>query len=631
MHAYLTVLSGPRMGTRFPLAPRGDTLLGRGGACQVALPDPICSRVHARIVAEEERWVVADNKSRNGTYVNGQKVGKATLGDGHVIRIGTTELEFHESEEPATAEDATFDGMAPAPTQTIVDERHVTSGGVDEASLDGLPNTEQVKELMLLYQLCIKLLGSSSPDELVQTALDLLKARTGASVVGFLWPSDEGELRAKHSLPSDASSRLALSPSLTELVIRAGNAVWVANQEAPSVDSSGTIKIGAFADAICAPLLPKLGLEKRDNVRPLGALHAYLEDGRFRQSDFDFIISVANLLAVSLARAMEWRSLRQNFDRLVAAAPGYDGLIGESEPMLELKAKIARVATARGSVLIRGESGAGKELVARAIHRASARVDRPMVSVNCAAIPHDLMESQLFGHKAGSFTGADRDHSGFFQQADMGTLFLDEVGEMTPAGQAKLLRVLEGHPFLPVGATQPVTVDVRVLAATNQDLQNYVRDGKFREDLYYRLSVFELRLPPLRERGEDISLLVDFFFDHFKSEHGRPGIQLSPSARERLLGYHWPGNVRQLRNVIDSAVVMAIGQQIEPEDLALRDAGTSAKSAGQIESLRIDEWEKKLILEALARTKGVIPEAAKLLGIGRATLYRKVDQYGIDR
>jgi len=241
------------------------------------------------------------------------------------------------------------------------------------------------------------------------------------------------------------------------------------------------------------------------------------------------------------------------------------------------------------------------------------------------------MESQLFGHKAGSFTGADRDHSGFFQQADMGTLFLDEVGEMTPAGQAKLLRVLEGHPFLPVGATQPVTVDVRVLAATNQDLQNYVRDGKFREDLYYRLSVFELRLPPLRERAEDIALLVDFFFDHFKSEHGRPGLRLSLSARERLLGYHWPGNVRQLRNVIDSAVVMAIGQQIEPEDLALRDAGTSAKSAGKIESLKIDEWEKKLILEALARTKGVIPEAAKLLGIGRATLYRKVDQYGMDR
>lgn len=627
MHAYLTVLSGPRTGARFPLPPRGETLLGRGGACQIALPDPICSRIHARINAADGRWVVADHESRNGTYVNGQKVREAALGEGHVIRIGSTELEFHESEEPPTAEDHTFDGFAPPPTQTIVHEAPVAEGGVDEASLDGLPNAEQVRELMLLYQLCIKLLGSSDPDELVQMALDLLKARTGASVVGFLWPSDEGQLRAKLTTPADAADRLELSPSLTELVGKDGNAVWVANQEAPSTDPSGTIKLGAFADAICAPLVRRAD----DGGAPamLGALHAYLEDGRFRQSDFDFVISVANLLAVSLGRAMELNVLRQDFDRLVQAAPGYDGLIGESDPMLGLKEKIARIATARGSVLIRGESGAGKELVARAIHRASPRRDRPMVSVNCAAIPAELMESQLFGHQAGSFTGADRDHTGYFQQADTGTLFLDEVGEMTPAGQAKLLRVLEGHPFLPVGATEPVTVDVRVLAATNQDLQNYVQDGKFREDLYYRLSVFELLLPPLRERGTDIALLVDFFLGHFQSEHGRPGLRLSDAARERLLGYHWPGNVRQLRNVIDSAVVMAIGERIEPDDLALRDAGAPAPD--RLETLRIDDWERKLILEALARTKGSIPEAAKLLGIGRATLYRKVDQYGIER
>lgn len=600
------------------------------------MPDPICSRVHARIVAADDSWAVADNESRNGTYVNGQKVREASLGDGHVIRIGSTELEFHESEEPPTAEDKTFDGLAPPPTMTLVHEGPVAEGGVDEASLDGLPNTEQVKELMLLYQLCIKLLGSSKPDELVQMALDLLKARTGASVVGFLWPSDEGELRAKISSPSDAASRLALSPSLTELVTRAGNAVWVANQEAPSTDPSGTVTLGAYADAICAPLLPpgrrpkKKASDEKAGPGVIGALHAYLEDGRFRQSDYDFVISVANLLAVSLARAMEWSTLQQNFDRLVQGAPGYDGLIGESDPMSDLKAKIARVATARGSVLIRGESGAGKELVARAIHRASSRSDRPMVSVNCAAIPADLMESQLFGHKAGSFTGADRDHSGYFQQADMGTLFLDEVGEMTPAGQAKLLRVLEGHPFLPVGAIEPITVDVRVLAATNQDLQDYVADGKFREDLYYRLSVFELGLPPLRDRGTDIALLTDFFFDHFKSEHGRPGLRVSGAARERLLGYHWPGNVRQLRNVIDSAVVMAEGTEVQPEDLALRDAGTAAPSE-RLETLRIDDWEQKLIVEALARTKGSVPEAAKLLGIGRATLYRKVEQYEIER
>lgn len=572
--------------------------------------------------------MVVDNESRNGTYVNGQKVQEATLGDGHQIRIGSTEMEFHESEEPPTAEDKTYDGLAPAPHQTLVHEAPVVEGGIDEASLNGLPNTEQVKELMLLYQLCIKLIGSSDADFLVQTALDLLKARTGASVVGFLSPSDEGELRTKLASPADAADRVELSPSLTELVARAGNAVWVANQEAPSVGPSGAVQLGAFADAICAPLMPP-GKAPADAAMPLGALHAYLEDGRFRQSDFDFLISVANLLALSLSRALEWNSLRTSFDRLVAAAPGYDGLIGESEPMLGLKEKISRVATARGSVLIRGESGAGKELVARAIHRASPRADRPMVSVNCAAIPADLMESQLFGHKAGAFTGADRDHIGFFQQADMGTLFLDEVGEMTPAGQAKLLRVLEGHPFLPVGATEPISVDVRVLAATNQDLQDYVRDGKFREDLYYRLSVFELRLPPLRDRGTDVSLLVDFFFDHFKSEHGRPGLRIGEAARERLLTYHWPGNVRQLRNVIDSAVVMAVGSEIQSEDLALRDAGAAAPE--QMDTLRIDEWEKKLILEALARTKGAVPEAAKLLGIGRATLYRKVEQYGIER
>jgi Nif-specific regulatory protein len=249
-----------------------------------------------------------------------------------------------------------------------------------------------------------------------------------------------------------------------------------------------------------------------------------------------------------------------------------------------------------------------------------------MISVNCAAIPADLMESQLFGHKAGAFTGADRDHPGYFQQADLGTLFLDEVGELTLEGQAKLLRILEGHPFLPVGATQEVSVDVRLIAATNQDLQIYVREKKFREDLYYRLSVFELHLPPLRDRGEDVGRLVDFFLAHYRRERGRPTLELSDAARAKLLAYRWPGNVRQLRNVLDSAVVLADDDQIQPHDLGLRDSGGDA-----LDSLEIDVWEKKLILEALRRADGNVPEAARLLAIGRATLYRKIEQYGIER
>ena len=249
-----------------------------------------------------------------------------------------------------------------------------------------------------------------------------------------------------------------------------------------------------------------------------------------------------------------------------------------------------------------------------------------MLPINCAAIPAELMESQLFGHKAGAFTSADRDHIGLFQQADSGTLFLDEVGEMTWEGQAKLLRILEGHPFLPVGGVQQIKVDVRVIAATNQDLQTYVRQRKFREDLFYRLSVFELYVPPLRERGKDIELLLNHFLDHFRRQHGRPTLALSDDARQKLLRYHWPGNVRQLRNVIDSAVVLAAGNRIEVEDLGLRDT-----TGGELESLRLDYWERKLITEALRRTDGNVPEAAKLLAIGRATLYRKLEEYGIER
>jgi transcriptional regulator with PAS, ATPase and Fis domain len=250
-----------------------------------------------------------------------------------------------------------------------------------------------------------------------------------------------------------------------------------------------------------------------------------------------------------------------------------------------------------------------------------------MLSVNCAAIPRDLIESQLFGHKRGAFTGADADHLGWFRQAHSGTLFLDEVGELTLEGQAKLLRILEGHPFLPVGATEEVSVDVRVIAATNRDLAEIVREKRFREDLYYRLSVFELYVPPLRDREEDIDRLVQFFLEHFKLQHGRPTLTLSEAATAKLLAYAWPGNVRQLRNVIDSAVVMADAEVIGPNDLGLRDAGTDI----EFESLRMDHWERKLMQEALMRAGNNVPEAAKLLGIGRATLYRKLDDYGIER
>ncbi|MEM6474091.1 MAG: sigma-54 dependent transcriptional regulator, partial [Planctomycetota bacterium] len=355
-------------------------------------------------------------------------------------------------------------------------------------------------------------------------------------------------------------------------------------------------------------------------------LHLYREQPSFNEVDFELAIAAARLLAVGLERAMANDSIRTKAEQIAKRNADFDELIGDSQVMVKLKEKITRVAKANGCVLVRGESGCGKELVARAIHRSSGRNKRPMLTVNCAAIPSELIESQLFGHMKGSFTGADNDHEGWFQQAHNGTLFLDEIGELTLEGQAKLLRILEGHPFLPVGGTREVEVDVRVIAATNRDLAEFVREKRFREDLFYRLSVFELVLPPLRDRGEDLDLLIDHFLEHFRMQHGRAKMELSSSARDRMLGYMWPGNVRQLRNVIDSAVVMADGNEIQPDDLGLRDTGVST-----LDTYRIDEWEKRLIKRALKQTGGNVPEAASLLGISRATAYRKISEYEIDR
>ena len=550
-----------------------------------------------------------DADSRNGSFVNGQKIDEARVTAGATLRVGSTEFTFHEAHDRPTE----FILGEANVTQTIIKDTPIDPEGTGRLAVVELPDSEQAKDLVVLYQLSIKLLGCENPDDVVRISLELVYERTRASIVGFLWVNDDGQLTSKGGVPEEAARNVTLSETLTSIVCEKRHAVWVANKTAGVGQS-----LSHYADAICIPLI-------RDG-QMLGAIHIYLERGRFDQADFDFAISLANIMVVALVRARHQATLQVDHQRLAEKSADCDELLGDSQPMQELKAKISRVGQATGCVLVRGESGTGKELVARALHRASPRADRPMLSVNCAAIPSALMESQLFGHKKGAFTGADADHVGWFEQSDSGTLFLDEVGEMTLDGQAKLLRILEGHPFLPVGGRTEINVDARVIAATNRDLGEFVRERKFREDLFYRLTVFELYIPPLRDRGPDIGMLVDHFLEHFRHQHGRPGLTLSAAAREKLISYNWPGNVRQLRNVIDSAVVMADAAAIEPSDLGLRDAGT-----GELESLNINYWEKKLIGEALKRSSGSVPEAAKLLGIGRATLYRKIDEYEIER
>jgi Nif-specific regulatory protein len=612
MATYLLVTRGRDLDSRYTLDRNGDTTMGRGLECQIQLQDPLASRVHARIYYRAAQWQIEDLQSRNGTLLNGAKIDRATLAHGNRISIGNTELEFNDD---TINEDLTVERI-----NLSHDLREIKTGGLTDGTGTGmtaflsLRKANRSEDLSDLHQLSIRCISLVTPEQVTELASEVLKTRTQATLVAFLLADQDGELVDQRRVTTSASPRITLSSRLTDMVCRQAKAVWVKNEVRNVTDGP----LRHYADAICIPLLHE------ENV--IGVIHLYREKENFDKHAFHFAIAAASFLAPSIVRAQSESSLRINHGRLQSKSADFDELLGNSVPMVELKEKIVRVAGATGCILIRGESGSGKELVARAIHRASLRASRPMLSVNCAAIPAELMESQLFGHTKGAFTGADKDHIGWFEQAHGGTLFLDEIGELTLEGQAKLLRILEGHPFLPVGGRKEVRVDVRVLAATNRDLSEFVADKRFREDLYYRLSVFELKVPPLRGRGDDVGLLIDHFLDHFSTLHGRPQIKLSEGARTRMLEYSWPGNVRQLRNVIDSAVVLAASDEIEANELSLHEPKPDL-----FDTLNVEQWEQRLIREALKRTRGNIPESAELLGISRATLYRKLESYGINK
>ncbi len=326
----------------------------------------------------------------------------------------------------------------------------------------------------------------------------------------------------------------------------------------------------------------------------------------------------------------EVSNLREMLDKRY----GFESIIGRSAPMEHLFEQMRLVAPTRSSVLIIGESGTGKELVANAVHRASPRRNERFLAINCGAIPSDILESELFGHERGAFTGAVARKIGKFELAHRGSLFLDEISELYPELQVKLLRVLEERQIMRVGGGELIPVDFRLIAATNRDLEKEVSDGRFREDLYYRLKVVTLRIPPLRERPGDIPQLAEHFLNLFAQEHGKPPMRLSQGALELLSRYAWPGNVRQLRNVIESAVVFTQGEEIGAADLPVevRESSTVSTTGLPVQSVvgeprTMADIERQAILETLARTAGHRARAADILGIGLRTLQRKLKEY----
>ncbi len=326
----------------------------------------------------------------------------------------------------------------------------------------------------------------------------------------------------------------------------------------------------------------------------------------------------------------------QELSRQLAGAGGPGEMVGESAPVARLREEIARVARTNSTVLVTGESGTGKELVANAVHRESARCQGPLIKVHLGALPRELIESELFGHERGAFTGAVKRKLGRFELADKGTLFLDEIAEMPTETQVKLLRVLETKQFERLGGTSTITADVRLVAATHQDLRKLVESGGFREDLFFRINVVSIEVPPLRERAGDLPLLVSAFAAQFPDTAGRTK-QFTPEAVAALERYSWPGNVRELRNVIERLAVIVPGSTVRAEDLPseIREAAGVAGGAGSDgggggeEVLSLKELEKRAIVRALAATGGVKKQAARLLGIGVRTLYRKMSEYQI--
>ncbi len=475
-------------------------------------------------------------------------------------------------------------------------------------------------------------------------ALEILESDLEAifGMVTFL-DATSGELRVEAATGRHAAAaekvRFRSGEGVTGRVVKTGKPIVIprASQEPLFLEQLGFLQAGRTSKGD----LSYVSVPIRIDGRSAGALGVAFEDER--SHDLGHLVKVLGIAASMLGQAARvHRLLQAERDRLMEEnrqlkeelRERYDvgNLVGTSHPMQKLYEQVAQAAPANTTVLIQGESGTGKELVAHAIHYNSPRSGKPFVKVSCAALPESLIESELFGYEPGAFTGADRQKKGRFELAHGGTLVLDEVGDLPPATQVKLLRVLQEREFERLGGVKPVRIDVRLIAATNIDLEEAMRKGTFREDLYYRLNVFGLFVPPLRERRSDILLLADHFVEKYAAAHGRSVRRISTSAIDMLMSYHWPGNVRELENCIERAVLVCEGGVIHAHHLppTLQTAEVSNTLPGQSLAEAVAGFEKDLILDGLKIARGNRSKAARLLQTTERILNYKVVKYGID-
>ncbi|MHC4916199.1 MAG: sigma 54-interacting transcriptional regulator [Planctomycetota bacterium] len=605
--------SGREAGREMALEDR--LVIGRGEDCSLRVLDEGASRQHAEISSEGGGARLRDLGSSNGTFVNGRRVEESALADGDVVRVGDTEMTFLCLPE---AQRETV--LSPGGEQGAPDPRTKVETTLDPAAADLLGSEPSREDLEKVYRLVRDLTGELDPEPLLERFLQELVEVFSADVGVVRLAGSAAAGRGEHSYPPGA--RPVAERVLAERVLRCGEGVLLSHA-AEAAGSESVLAVGA-GSIIAAPLV--------SGGRALGFLYV----DRRGENSLPFTVHDLGLLAEAAAAAARAlaaaRAHVTEVERLSRLAGGEAELVGESPAFLAVLKDARQAGESSSPVLITGPTGSGKELVARLIHRSGPRARAPFVPVNCAAVPENLIESELFGHERGAFTGASRRRAGYFEAADGGTLFLDEIGELPVSLQAKLLRALESGEFYRVGGTKPVKVDVRVLAATNRDVETSVREGSFREDLFYRLNVLRVKLPPLCERPGDVRLLCGYFLRRKRAELKKPGLEFAAGVKEVLEGYAWPGNVRELANVVERAVVLAAGTEITvaelPGDLAGGAAGGASASSVP---LTLAEAEKRAVEAALAHTKWKKGEAAKLLGISWPTLNKKIGKYGLTK
>lgn len=636
--AYLVVRREDGFGDVFPLHAGARCTLGRAATNRVVLKDELCSREHAEVFRTNGQWYVRDMGSLNGTRLNNVPVSEErVLEPKDDILVGKTHLIFVEEMQqlPDVPRANKAAESPPAIRKRVAETRFLKTA---DTVVDGQTTVLQApfttdrveRDLARLYRLALDMGSVDTTDELVRIVLDGLLNAIPADVGAILALGEGRELELlayRHRDPS-VQTYHKVSQFVSSEVLASREAI-LAEDVARDEDLSKRESLAELkaTSLICAPI--------RFGEQILGLIHLYCitREKTLDGDDLEFASAVAQQLGTSLHQLRVQASLESENTTLRSQLQIESELIGESAAIREIESQIARVAATQATVLVRGESGSGKELVARAIHYSSQRKGAPFVTLNCAALTETLLESELFGHEKGAFTGATEKMIGKFEAADKGTIFLDEIGEMAMGTQAKFLRVLEGHTFERVGGNNPIKVNVRVVAATNQPLEQNVREGTFRKDLFYRLQVVEISVPPLRERIADVSILAEHFLKRFVRETGRRIRGFTPAALTRMREHDWPGNVRELRNVVERAVALGTGPLLDAGDIWLPKLDADAPLAHEFEyqPLSIEEMERVHILRTLNHTDWNKSRAAEILGIERSTLDRKIKAYGLQK